>query len=85
MEASIKVTGFGTKHKLKDADGKTITFSQNYKYIPMNCPRCKKKVIMLYPALNKCDCGCIIGFCALNDGENRLGTFDIDKLKEMIE
>lgn len=83
MKISIK--GFKCSQTFRDAENNKIDLSQNYRYIPMNCPKCKEKVTMLYPALNKCKCGCIIAFCALNDRENRIGVWDVDMLRETIE
>jgi hypothetical protein len=82
---SFKVTGFGCQHNFKDAEGKVHKFAQKYQYVLMKCPRCSNKVVMLYPALNKCSCGCMVAFCSLNDGENRIGTWDVDELKKNVE
>jgi hypothetical protein len=82
----MKIVGFGCKHKFKDADGKEHKFTQKYHYIDMLCPRCKAKILFLYPALNQCPkCDAMIGFCSLNDGENRIGVWDIEALIKIME
>ena len=83
--SKITLTGISIKHKIRDADGKIISFTQKHRYIKQKCPKCKDAGIYIYPAINQCKCGCLIAFCSLNDDSHRIGLFDLDKLKTMVE